>query len=82
MSLRSANLPRSSMAGAFSVFGFEEQIFGAGEQVEKACGFVVVALSRHAVDTLPRGTDVAFHATRLFVLAYTPRRSMRRPAQQ
>src|SRR6516162_4437046 len=30
---RSASLPRSSMAGAFSIHGIDEQIFGADEQV-------------------------------------------------
>jgi len=29
------NLPRPSMAGAFSVVGSDEQIFGADEQVRK-----------------------------------------------
>jgi hypothetical protein len=32
-SIRSANLPRPLMAGAFSVLGFAEQIFGVNEQI-------------------------------------------------
>src|SRR5262249_32338081 len=32
-SIRSANLPRPLMVGAFSVYGSNEQIFGADEQV-------------------------------------------------
>ena len=38
-SSRSANLPRPSMAGAFSVVGSDEQIFGADEQDPRGgCG--------------------------------------------